>query len=76
MSKAEILEALPRLTANDRTQLFARLAELHEADVLDSGTPTQAERLALDEALAEFERDPNSGEPWREVFRQIRESRG
>ena len=29
----------------------------------------------LDEALAEFERDPSPGEPWREVFRQIRESR-
>ena len=27
------------------------------------------------QALAEFERDPRPGEPWREVFRQIRESR-
>ena len=75
MSKAQILEELPRLTVGDRSQLFARLAELHEADLLDGGAPTPAERQALDEALAEFERDPSPGEPWRDVFRQIRESR-
>jgi hypothetical protein len=39
------------------------------------GAPTPAERQALDEALADFERDPSPGEPWRDVFRQIRESR-
>ena len=75
MSKAQILEELPRLTVSDRSQLFARLAELHEADLLDGGAPAPAERQALDEALAEFERDPSPGEPWRNVFRQIRESR-
>lgn len=71
MSKAQILEELPKLTVSDRSQLFARLAELHEADLLDSSAPTPAER----EALAEFEKDRNPGEPWRDVFRQIRESR-
>ena len=75
MSKAQILEALPKLTVSDRSQLFARLAELHEADLLDGSAPTPAERQALDEALADFERDPSPGEPWRDVFRQIRESR-
>jgi hypothetical protein len=75
MSKAQILEELPRLTVSDRSQLFARLAELHEADLLDGGSPSPAERQALDEALADFERDPSPGEPWRHVFRQIRESR-
>jgi len=74
MSKAQILEELPKLTPSERSQLFARLAELHEADLLDGGAPTPAERQAFDEALAEFERDPSPGEPRREVFRQIRES--
>jgi hypothetical protein len=74
MSKAQILEELPRLTAGDRSQLFTRLAELHEADLLN-GAPTPAERQALDEALADLERDPSPGEPWRDVFRQIRSSR-
>jgi hypothetical protein len=75
MSKAQILEELPKLTVSDRSQLFTRLAELHETDLVDGSSPTSAERQALDEAFAEFERDPNPGEPWREVFRQIRESR-
>jgi hypothetical protein len=75
MSKSQILEELPRLTVSDRSQLFARLAELHEADLLDGGAPAPAERQALDETFADFERDPGPGEPWRDVFRQIRESR-
>ena len=75
MSKAQILEELPRLTVSDRSQLFARLAELHEADLLEGGAPTPAERQALDEAFAEFEKDREAGEPWRDVFRQIRKSR-
>jgi hypothetical protein len=75
MSKSQILEELPRLTADDRSQLFARIAELHEADLLEGGAPTPAERQALDEALTEFERDPGPGEPWRKVFSEIRASR-
>jgi hypothetical protein len=75
MSKTQILEELPRLTVRDRSQLFARLAELHEADLLHGSAPTPAERQALDEAFAEFEKARNPGEPWREVFREIRKSR-
>jgi hypothetical protein len=75
MSKAQILEELPKLTVSDRSQLFARLAELHEADLLNGGSPTPAERQALDEAFAEFERDPSPGEPWRKVLSEIRASR-
>ena len=74
MSKAQILEELPKLTVSDRSHLFARLAELHEADLLD-GSPSLAERQALDEAFAEFERDPSPGEPWRKVFSEIRAAR-
>jgi hypothetical protein len=75
MSKAQILEELPKLTVSDRSQLFARLAELHEVDLLDGSAPNAAERQVLDEAFAEFERDPSPGEPWRKVFSEIRASR-
>jgi len=75
MSKAEIIEELPKLTVTERSQLFSELAKLHEADLLAGDSPTPDERQMLDEALAEFQRDPNPGEPWRDVFRQIRESR-
>ncbi|MGA2540470.1 MAG: hypothetical protein ABSG78_02780 [Verrucomicrobiota bacterium] len=75
MSKVEILAELPRLSAGDRAQLFARLAELHEADLITGDEPTPAERKILDEALAAFERDGNPGEPWRDVLLQVRQSR-
>lgn len=74
MSAAQILQELPKLTASDRSQLFACLAKIHEADLLEGGAPTPAERQALDAAFSEFEHDPGPGEPWRDVFREIRKS--
>jgi hypothetical protein len=55
--------------------LFARLAELHEADLVDVDEPTPAERQALDAAIEEFTKDQNPGTPWRDVFRELRQSR-
>ena len=52
-------------------QYFAWPTKLHEADLLD-GSPSPAERQALDEAFAEFECDPSPGEPWRCVVSEIR----
>ena len=75
MSTTQILEELPRLTVSDRSRPFARLAELHEANLLSGGAPTPAEQQALDKALTEFEPDRNPGEFWRDVFREIRNSR-
>ena len=75
MSKAEILVELPKLTPSERSQLFARLPELHEADLISGDEPSPAERQALDAALAEFERDRNPGEPWRDVLHVVRRSR-
>jgi len=75
MSKAEILAELPKLTPGERSQLFARLAELHEADLISGDGLSPVERQALDAALAEFDRDRSPGEPWREVLHQVRRSR-
>ena len=74
MSKAEILNDLPKLSPSDRSQIFARLAELHEADLVRGAEPSPAERQALDAAMEEFERDRNPGEPWRGVLQQVRQS--
>ena len=75
MSKAEILAQLPNLGPEDRTQLFERLCELQENDLLRGIGPTIEERKILDDALAEFERDGNPGRPWREVLQAVRASR-
>jgi hypothetical protein len=74
MSKAEILAELPKLKAEERTQVLQRLCELQEQDLLNGVGPTAEEKRLLDEALAEFQRDGNHGTPWREVMREIRSS--
>jgi hypothetical protein len=74
MSNAEILAELPKLKAEERALVFQRLCELQEQDLLHGVGPTEEEKRLLDEALAEYERDGNPGEPWREVLQRIRSS--
>ena len=75
MSKAEILAELPKLKAAERTQVFERLCELQERDLLQGHGPTPEEQRLLDQALAEFERDGQRGEPWRDVLHRLQSSR-
>jgi hypothetical protein len=75
MSKAEILAELPKLKAAERTQVFERLCELQERDLLQGHGPTPEEKRLLDQALAEFERDGQRGEPWRDVLQRLQSSR-
>ena len=72
MSSAEIMAQLPRLKAEERRQLFERLCELQEQDLLSGVGPTPDEKRLLDEALAEFDRDGNPGTPWRDVLQALR----
>jgi hypothetical protein len=74
MSKVEILAELPKLKAEEREQIFARLCELQEDDLLHGAGPTPEEIKVLDAALADFQRDGNPGTPWREALRRIRSS--
>ena len=75
MSKAEILDELPKLKAEERTQVFERLCELQERDLLQGVGPTAEEKRLLDEALAQFESDGDHGTPWREVLRRLQTAR-
>jgi hypothetical protein len=74
MSKAEILAELANLKAEERSQVFQRLCELQEDDLLHGIGPKAEEKKLLDEALAEFQRDGNPGTPWREGVSRIRSS--
>ncbi len=75
MSKAEILAELPKLKAEERKQVFERLCQLQELDLLEGHGPTPEEKALLDCALAEFERDDQRGEPWRDVLHRLQSSR-
>jgi len=72
MSSVEILAQLPKLKPDERRQVFDRLCELQEEDLLKGVGPTQQEMKLLDSALADFLRDGNVGTPWREALERIR----
>lgn len=68
MSKAEILAALPRLSAEDRGEILEQLWRLEEA-----AGPTQNEKALLNEAQAAYDANPDAGAPWAEVEARLRQ---
>lgn len=75
MSNAEILAELPKLRAEERQQIYQRLCELQEQDLLRGVAPSEEEKRLLDAALAEYEKDQDRGRAWREVLADLRARR-
>lgn len=71
MSKIEIIELLPHLSADDRAEVQAKLDELAGAAWQDSGELSDADKQVLDAALANYESSPNAGSDWQEVKARI-----
>ena len=74
MSKAEILEALPKLTREERAEIQACLDELAGRGWLDDRELTDEEKRLLDSRLDECERNPSSFVPWEQAKAQIKAS--
>lgn len=72
MSKAEIIEELPKLTTDELADVQARLDELAGEAWLDRGELSDADKSALDAALAEYQKNPEVGSSWQEVEARIR----
>ena len=67
MSKADILEELPKLTPEERDEIRLKLAELDGDRWLDEDDPLTDDEKALIEARIEaHERNPESAIPWDE----------
>lgn len=75
MSKAEILNELPKLRPGERREIFERIGELEEQDLLKGGEPTAEEKSLLDRELEEFRHNPQAGSTWAEVEARLRKSR-
>ncbi len=71
MSKTEILAELPILELADRREIFDRLCEMEERDLLTGGA-TDEEKVLLDRELAESRRNPEAGSGWDEVEARLR----
>ncbi|HEX5400147.1 MAG TPA: addiction module protein [Verrucomicrobiae bacterium] len=71
MSKMEILAELPKLDMADRREIFDRLCDMQERDLLYGGA-TPEEKALLDRELEEYRRNPEAGSTWNEVEARIR----
>jgi putative addiction module component (TIGR02574 family) len=75
VSKAEILEELPKLRPDELREIRAKLNALTTgADDawIDDGELTEEEKARLDARLAEYEKNPNEGSSWEEVEARLR----
>jgi hypothetical protein len=72
MSKADILNELPRLKSGERQEIFDRLCEIEESDLLQGGAPSAEEKTLLDQELADYRKKPDAGSSWPEVEARLR----
>jgi len=73
MSKMEILAELPKLELADRREIFDRICEMEERDLLTGGA-TDDEKALLDRELEEYRRNPEAGSSWTEVEARLRKT--
>ena len=67
----EVLSELPKLDIAERREIFDRLCDMEERDVLN-GVATPEEKALLDRELEEYRRNPGAGSTWNEVEARIR----
>jgi putative addiction module component (TIGR02574 family) len=72
MSKAEILLELPKLELEERREIFERICDIEERDLLNGGQPTAEEKALLDRELEAYRRNPEAGSTWAEVKARLR----
>lgn len=64
MIKAEILEALSKLSAEERREIRAKLND-NEA-CFDNGELSEHQKAIIEERLEEYDRNPEAGSGWEE----------
>jgi hypothetical protein len=66
-----ILAELPNLKTDELVEAHAKLDGLISESWFDDGELSDADKTALDAALADYQKDPDSGSPWQEVKARI-----
>jgi hypothetical protein len=74
MSKSEILAELPKLKLAERREIFDRICEMEEHDLLHGSQPSAEEKALLDHELKEYRQNPGAGSSWQEVEARLRKS--
>jgi hypothetical protein len=66
--KAEILKALPKLNAEERREIRAKMNELDSETWFDNG---EEEKAIIEARLDEYDRNPEVGSSWEETKARI-----
>ncbi len=72
MSKAEILLELPKLELADRREIFERICDMEERDLLNGSLPTAEEKALLDREWEASRQNPDAGSTWADVQARLR----
>ena len=67
MSKAEILQILPNLSAKERQEILERLLQLEGEGWLEAADLTDEERRLIESRLEAHRQNPESAIPWEDV---------
>ena len=71
MNKSDVLDCLPRLSSDDRLEVFSFLCAFEEEELLTGVVPTDEEKQLLDRELEAYQKNPDDGLPWHEVKSRI-----
>lgn len=68
MSKAEILEQLPKLNSVELREICDRIWQLEEEELLSGrANPSEEEKALLDSELEDYSHNREAGSNWEEV---------
>jgi len=74
MSKAEILEQLPKLDSVELREIRDRIWQIEEAELLSGrANPSEEEKKMLDHELEDYSRDRNAGSSWEKVESRLKQ---
>ena len=71
MIKAEILEALPKLSPEERREIRAKLNELDNEAWFDNGELSEQEKAIIEARLDEYDRNPEAGSSWEDAKARV-----
>jgi putative addiction module component (TIGR02574 family) len=77
MSKAEILAEIPKLTPQEREEIYLKLAELDDNKWMDADDPlTDADKALIESRIAAHEQNPQTAVPWEEFDARLKHRLG
>lgn len=77
MSKAEILAEIPKLTPQEREEIYLKLAELDDNKWMDTDDPlTDADKALIESRIEAHEKNPQTAVPWEEFDARLKQRLG